>query len=74
MTKEYGHLEMIPQYSHIIKYGKIEIGEYTFIGARATILSGVKIGDHCVIGAGSFVNKTFRMELLLRECLLVLYV
>lgn len=57
MTKEYGHLEMIPPYSHIIKYGKIEIGEYTFIEARATILSGVKIGDHCVIGAGSLVNK-----------------
>ena len=46
-----------PQYSHIIKYGKIEIGEYTFIGARTTILPGVKIGNHCVIGAGSLVNK-----------------
>ncbi len=46
-----------PKYKHVIKYGKIEIGEYSFIGANSTILPGVKIGDHCVIGACSLVNK-----------------
>lgn len=40
----------------MIKFGKIEVGEYSFIGARATILPRVTIGDHCVIGAGSLVN------------------
>lgn len=44
------------KYKHVIKFGKIEVGEYSFIGARATILPGVTIGDHCVIGAGSLVN------------------
>ena len=45
------------KYKHVIKFGKIEVGEYSFIGARATILPGVTIGDHCVIGAGSLVNR-----------------
>ena len=44
------------KYKHVIKFGKIEVGEYSFVGARATILPGVTIGDHCVIGAGSLVN------------------
>jgi acetyltransferase-like isoleucine patch superfamily enzyme len=35
----------------------IEIGEYVFIGARAIILKGVKIGDGAVIGAGAVVTR-----------------
>ena len=27
------------------------------MGARSTILPGVTIGSHCVVGAGSLVNK-----------------
>ena len=45
------------RYKHVVKYGTIEVGEYTFIGANSTIMPGVKIGDHCVIGACSLVNK-----------------
>lgn len=45
------------EYKHVFKFGKIEIGEYSFIGANSTILPGVTIGDHCVIGAGSVVTK-----------------
>ena len=45
------------KYKHIIKYGKIEVGEYSFVGARSTILPGVTIGSYCVVGAGSLVNK-----------------
>lgn len=41
----------------MIKFGKIEVGEYSFIGANSTIMPGVVIGDHCVIGAGSLVTK-----------------
>lgn len=39
--------------------GKIILGENVWIGAKATILKGVSIGDHCVIGANSLVNKSF---------------
>lgn len=47
-----------PQYAHVIKFGKIEVGEYSFVGANSTIMPGVVIGDHCVIGAGSLVTKS----------------
>jgi len=33
------------------------IGSYCFIGANALILPGIKIGDHCIVAAGSVVNK-----------------
>ncbi|MBI5663320.1 MAG: acetyltransferase [Ignavibacterium album] len=37
--------------------GDILIGENVFIGAKALILPGIKIGDGAVIGAGSVVTK-----------------
>ena len=33
------------------------IGSCCFIGANALILGGVKIGDHCVVAAGSVLTK-----------------
>lgn len=39
------------------KVSPVEIGDYVLIGADATILPGVKIGSHCVIGAGSVVTR-----------------
>ncbi|MDT8861131.1 acyltransferase [Alkalihalobacillus sp. MEB130] len=39
------------------KRKSIVIGKGCWIGARATILSGVTIGDGCVIAAGAVVNK-----------------
>jgi acetyltransferase-like isoleucine patch superfamily enzyme len=41
----------------IIKFGRIEVGEESFIGARSVIMPGVKIGRNCVVGAGSVVTK-----------------
>lgn len=38
-------------------YKDIIVGKGTWIGARCTILPGVKIGDGCVIAAGTVVNK-----------------
>ncbi|TJX13970.1 acyltransferase [Tissierella creatinini] len=35
----------------------VTIGEATWIGANATILPGVTIGEGCIIAAGSVVNK-----------------
>ena len=35
----------------------VRIGDCTYIGAQSVILPGVTIGDHCVVGAGSLVNR-----------------
>jgi len=35
----------------------IDIGRNVFIGARAIVLKGIKIGDRAVIGAGSVVTR-----------------
>ena len=39
------------------KIGKIEIGEYCFIGDSAIILPNVKIGSNTIVGAGSVVTR-----------------
>ena len=33
----------------------VEVGDFCFIGANATILMGTKIGHHSVIGSGSVI-------------------
>lgn len=40
--------------AHIID--EIKIGNNSFIGARAVLLPGTRIGDNCIIGAGSVVK------------------
>ena len=47
----------LEKYKNVVKFGKIVVGKGSFIGARSIILPGVKIGEHCVIGAGSVVTK-----------------
>jgi acetyltransferase-like isoleucine patch superfamily enzyme len=37
--------------------GPITVGDNTYIGTRTTVLPGVKIGNNCIIGAGSVVAK-----------------
>jgi acetyltransferase-like isoleucine patch superfamily enzyme len=39
------------------KFSKILIKEGASIGANATILPGLTLGEHCMIGAGSVVTK-----------------
>ena len=48
------------EYKNVIKFGKIEIGDNCFIGAKSIIMPGVKIGKNCVVAAGSVVVKSVR--------------
>jgi acetyltransferase-like isoleucine patch superfamily enzyme len=45
------------EHPNIDVFGKIEVGDNSFIGINTTILPGVSIGENCVIGAGSVVTK-----------------
>jgi acetyltransferase-like isoleucine patch superfamily enzyme len=35
----------------------VEIDDYAFVGSRATILAGVRIGRGAVVGAGAVVTR-----------------
>lgn len=48
----------IEEYKEVNHFGKIVVGEHSFIGARAIILPDVRIGSNCVIGAGAVVTKS----------------
>jgi acetyltransferase-like isoleucine patch superfamily enzyme len=41
------------------KSGKVIIGENCWLGAKATILSGVTLGNNTIVGANSVVTKSF---------------
>jgi acetyltransferase-like isoleucine patch superfamily enzyme len=43
----------------LVHRGNVLIGENTFIGYRACIMPGVKLGRHCVVGANSVVTHSF---------------
>lgn len=40
------------------KVANVRIGDNVFIGASTTVLPGVDIGNDCIIGAGSLVNRS----------------
>lgn len=48
---------LYPEDGPFLKFGTIEVGNNNFIGARVIINPGIKIGDNCVIAAGSIVTK-----------------
>jgi acetyltransferase-like isoleucine patch superfamily enzyme len=39
-------------------FGKIKIGNYTYIGQDAKIMPGVTIEDNVIVGAGSIITKS----------------
>lgn len=39
-------------------FGKIKIGDYSYIGEKCMIMPGVIIGEHCIVGGGSVVTKS----------------
>lgn len=53
-----GHPFDVKQRNRGLEYARpITIGNNVWIGAHVCVLPGVTIGDNCVIGAGSVVNK-----------------
>ena len=53
-----GHPLDVEQRNRGLEYARpITIGNNVWIGAQVCVLPGVTIGDNCVIGAGSVVNK-----------------
>lgn len=41
------------------KTAPVHIGDNVWIGANVVILRGTKVGDNCIIGAGSVINGTY---------------
>ncbi|MBO7351711.1 MAG: sugar O-acetyltransferase [Candidatus Methanomethylophilaceae archaeon] len=50
-------MDYLGRRKHLVKGEPITVGKDCWIGANVTIVPGVKIGDRCVIGAGSVVTK-----------------
>jgi acetyltransferase-like isoleucine patch superfamily enzyme len=48
------------KYKNIVTKGPVEIGNDVWIGDRTILVSGAKVRDGCVIGAGSVVTKEIR--------------
>jgi len=42
----------------LVPGGPISIGENTFLGFRSSVMAGVSIGKHCVIGSNTVVTKS----------------
>lgn len=53
-----GHPFDVEQRNRGLEYARpITVGNNVWIGAQVCVLPGVTIGDNCVIGAGSVVNR-----------------
>lgn len=52
---------IVDDFSHIsvgcVLCGNVLAGEASFVGANATVIQGIKIGNRCIIGAGVTVRK-----------------
>lgn len=55
-SHDYRRAKKLPYDEHLI-HASVRIGDFVWIGANVTILSGVSIGDGAIIGAGSVVTK-----------------
>lgn len=56
-TTDYENMQIPPSQREIHSKGPVCIGKNVWIGDKATILPGVKIGEGAIIGANTVVNK-----------------
>lgn len=56
-THDGGLFVLRNKYPGLNKFGRINIGNNVFIGARTMLMPNVKVGDNVIIGAGSIVTK-----------------
>ena len=62
-TKFFTHGGLVAQrFNHpdliLEQFGKIKVGDYSYIGDSCLIMPGVEIGTNCIVGAGSVVTKS----------------
>ena len=57
--ERYFSRESVPTKGEITSGKKIIIEDGCFIGCNSTILKGVHLGTHCVVGANTVVTKSF---------------
>jgi len=50
--------DLYPRTDRHVVYLPVKVGAYASIGSNATIVAGIDIGEHAVIGAGSVVTKS----------------
>ncbi len=50
-------IKLVSENLDFSEYSSIEIGNDVWIGSRATIIDGVKVGDGAIIAAGTLVTK-----------------
>jgi len=48
--------------------GPVHIGRACFIGFRAAIMTGVTLGEHCVVGTNSVVTRSFPAYSMIAGC------
>ena len=52
-SQRFNHPDLILE-----QFGKIKVGDYSYIGDSCLIMPGVEIGKNCIVGAGSVVTKS----------------
>jgi acetyltransferase-like isoleucine patch superfamily enzyme len=48
--------------------GPVRIGNSCFLGFRVSVMPGVTLGDHCVVGANSVVTRSFPAYSMIAGC------
>jgi acetyltransferase-like isoleucine patch superfamily enzyme len=58
LTHDWGSHVFVRKYHDFIPHHKrVKIGNNVYFGTKCVVLAGVEIGDNCVVGACSLVNK-----------------
>lgn len=51
----------VEKFSHVavaaVLCGNVKVRNHAFIGANATVIQGIEVGENCIIGAGSIVPR-----------------